>query len=158
MDGVVFFQRFDRVFHSLQKRVGCPKDARVIGQAACNERQGFAAQRLLDQHWIYVEHAVTEALISAGHAIVKLIRMEHQRSAGKAVPHGAAVTKALHTGQCSTDGIGVMPMGFVTVAGEIGLDSFHLARKVTMEHPVSLGGACAHYVDLPSCIDRRWQQ
>ncbi len=84
-----------------------------------------AAEGLLDQRRLDVEHPVAEPFLAAGLAVVQLVGMQHQAAARQAVALAAAIAEALHPGQGLADGIGVVAMRIVAVAGEVSLDAFH---------------------------------
>lgn len=70
--------------------------------------------------------------------------MQHQAAARQAVALAAAIAEALHPGQGLADGIGVVAMRIVAVAGEVSLDAFHRTVLRGASNPVAGRIGVAH--------------
>lgn len=120
---VFLFQRVQRAFHAAQQGVGGGEQAWVGGQAVLDEGQRLAAEDLLDQRRLDIKHAVMEAILGAGFAVVDFIRMQDHGPARQVVAPAAAVLEALHPRQRATDGVGVVAVQVVAMTGEKRLDT-----------------------------------
>ncbi|MCY1246160.1 hypothetical protein D9M72_593690 [compost metagenome] len=60
-------------------------------------------------------------------AVMGLVEMQHDRAAGQAVRHAAAVVEALHARQGAADAIGIVPVHIVAMPAEVGLDALYVA-------------------------------
>jgi len=98
----------------------------------------------LDQRRLHIDHAVLEAFLAAGAAVMGLVGMNHHGGAGQAMGHAAAIMKTLHAEQGATDGIGVMAMQVERDAGEVRLDTVQATGMRRAVDPVEGGGGFTH--------------
>ena len=82
------------------------------------------AQRLQRQRRFQIEHAIAQAIIGAGRAIMHLVGMDYDDIAGHAMAPFAAIPERLHAVQRHADRIGVMPVQIIGIPGEPRFDAF----------------------------------
>ena len=125
-----------------QGRAQGADEAAVGGERSPNERQGVTvAQRLLNQAWGDIEHAVAEAALDAGAAVMDLVGMQDDGVATEAVAPGAAIIEGLHARQRQAEGIGVVAVRIIGVAPEERLHALDAIRTGTEPDPVLLRSA-----------------
>jgi hypothetical protein len=136
---VLFLQRIDRAIQALQQHFTGAVQPRVAGQSAGDERQRLAAQHLLDQRRLHVNHPVFETFLAAGPAVMHFIGMDHHGPPRQAVCHAAAIVKALHAEQGAADGVSVVAMRVEAKPGKIRLDTLQPTGVGRAVQPVERG-------------------
>ena len=133
---VRFFQWVERAIQAAQQRSRGGEQAWVVRQPGLDERQRLTAEHLLDQCGLDVHHPILETGLGAGLAIVGFVRVQHDRCARQAVTPATAILKALHPGQGVADGIGVVAVKVVAMAGKKRLETLQPADIGRAMEPV----------------------
>jgi hypothetical protein len=90
----------------------------IVGHDIGHEGRGGTAQRGADRGRIDVEHAVGEAFVDSGVAVMRLVGMDHHDLTCAAGAESAAIVEGLRAGQGESDRIGFVTMQIVGVAAE----------------------------------------
>ncbi|MNP12989.1 hypothetical protein D3C76_1052510 [compost metagenome] len=93
----------------------------------------------MNKRRIDVGHAVAKTRISARHAVMDFVRVQHKCVARHAVAQRTLVVKTLHASEGAADRVGIVAMWVVAMAAEPRFDALHAARLSATYDPIRGG-------------------
>lgn len=136
---VVALKRLKVALKVVEHQAKRGQQARIGPHGLGDEGQGRGrvSQGLQDQSRLHIEHAVSEAVLAPRPSVMGFIGVKDDDMAVLAVAPRPPIVEGLHAAEREAQGVGVMPVGIVGVAGEIGLDALQPGFEVRLAHPVA---------------------
>ena len=101
----------------------------IVGHDLGHEGR-LAADRGRHRGRVDIEHAVGEAGIDGGVAVMRLVGMQHHDLAAAAGPQRAAIVEGLGAPQGQADAVGLVAMGVVGMAAEARRQALHARARL----------------------------